>query len=63
VACLFASTLLLVVNPLFSWNLTPFALFTGSLVATLAELVDMPLDDNFRIPVLSGLAMELLIPG
>jgi dolichol kinase len=32
-------------------------------VATIAELVDMPLDDNFRIPIMSGLAMELLIPG
>lgn len=63
VACLFVSTVLLALKPLFSWSLTPFSLLAGSVVATVAELVDMPLDDNFRIPILSGLAMELLIPG
>jgi dolichol kinase len=63
ISCLFASAVLLVLNPIFSWDLTPFALFAGSVVATIAELVDMPLDDNFRIPIMSGLAMELLIPG
>jgi dolichol kinase len=63
VSCLFVSTVLLILTPMFHWNLTPFALFAGSVVATLAELVDMPLDDNFRIPILAGLAMELLIKG
>jgi dolichol kinase len=63
VSCLFVSTVLLILTPVFHWNLTPFALFAGSVVATLAELVDMPLDDNFRIPILAGLAMELLIKG
>ena len=63
ISCLFVSAVLLVLTPLFHWSLTPFALFAGSVVATLAELVDMPLDDNFRIPILAGLVMELLIKG
>lgn len=62
-SCLFASVVLLVLTPFFGWRLTPFALIVGSAVATIAELVDLPLDDNFRIPVLAGLAMELIIPG
>lgn len=61
--CLSASTILLLLCPFFGWQLTPFALIAGSVAATLVELVDIPLDDNFRIPILSGLVMELLIPG
>ncbi|MDM7992725.1 MAG: SEC59/DGK1/VTE5 family protein [Candidatus Fermentibacter sp.] len=62
-SCLFASAVLLLICPFFGWHLTPFALIAGSLAATVVELVDIPLDDNFRIPVISGLVMELLIPG
>jgi len=32
--------------------------FTGALVATLIELLPIPLDDNFLIPILSGAAMQ-----
>lgn len=62
-SCLFASAILLLVSPIFHWNLTPPALIAGSVTAALVELIDIPLDDNFRIPVISGLVMELLIPG
>ncbi|NLP06558.1 hypothetical protein GX411_11510 [Candidatus Fermentibacteria bacterium] len=62
-SCLLASLALMKVAPFFSWRLVPIALVAGSAVATLAELVDLPVDDNLRIPILSGLAMELLIPG
>lgn len=62
-SCLLASLVLRQVAPLLSWRLDPLALIAGSAVATLAELVDLPVDDNLRIPILSGLAMELLIPG
>lgn len=63
VSCLLASVVLLMLRPFFDWKLTPFALIAGSIAAAVFELVDLPLDDNFRIPVLSGLVMELLIPG
>lgn len=63
VACLGASWLLLHLSPGFGWVLTPGGLLAGSLVAVFSELVDMPLDDNLRIPVFAGLAMELAIPG
>ena len=33
----------------------------GALVATLFELLPVPLDDNFRIPLSAGFAMELLL--
>jgi dolichol kinase len=33
----------------------------GALVATLFELLPIPLDDNFRIPLSAGFAMELLL--
>jgi len=63
VSCLFASAVMLALAPRFGWSLSPVALLAGSAMATLAELVDMPLDDNFRIPILSGLVMELILPG
>ena len=33
----------------------------GALVATIFELMPIPLDDNFRIPLSAGFAMELLL--
>lgn len=37
--------------------LTWFALITGSIVATVFEALPIPIDDNFRIPLSSGIAM------
>ena len=61
--CLLASLAILWLSPQFSWKLTPMTLLVGSVVATLSELFDLPLDDNFRIPIFSALAMELILPG
>jgi dolichol kinase len=33
----------------------------GAIVATVFELLPVPLDDNFRIPLSAGFAMELLL--
>jgi len=33
----------------------------GALVATIFELLPIPLDDNFRIPLSAGFAMELFL--
>lgn len=62
-ACLLASIGLMVLRPEMGWDLTPTALLAGSLAATLAELFDLPLDDNLRIPLAAGLVMELVVPG
>jgi len=61
--CLLISLFALWVSPEFGWYFTPITLLVGSLVATLSELFYLPLDDNFRIPVFAGLAMELILPG
>ncbi len=61
--CLLASLAILWLSPQFGWKLTPMTLLVGAVVATLSELFDLPLDDNFRIPVFSALAMELILPG
>ncbi len=61
--CLIVSLFALWVSPDFGWYLTPATLLVGSLVATMSELLYLPLDDNFRIPVFAGLAMELILPG
>ena len=63
VACLGASWLLLSLSGRLDWVLTPAGLLAGSIAAVIAELVDMPLDDNLRIPVIAGLVMEFAIPG
>ncbi len=63
VACLGASWLLLSLSGRFGWVLTPAGLLAGSIAAAIAELVDIPLDDNLRIPIIAGLAMEFSIPG
>jgi dolichol kinase len=63
VACLGASWLLLSLSGRLGWALTPAGLLAGSIAAVIAELVDIPLDDNLRIPVIAGLVMEFTIPG
>ena len=35
----------------------------GSLVATVFELLPIPLDDNFRLPLFAGFAMQLMVWG
>lgn len=37
----------------------PILALIGALTATIAELVNIPLDDNLKIPILSGLALTL----
>ena len=62
-ACLFASSGLMYASAYLGWSLTVLSLVVGSVVATIAELIELPLDDNLRIPILAGLAMELVLPG
>jgi dolichol kinase len=62
-SCLIASILILHVSASRGWTLTPAGLLAGAIAATLAELFEVPLDDNLRIPVFAGLVMELVIPG
>ena len=62
-ACLFASVILISLNPLLGWKLSSIALLAGSVAAALAELLNLPLDDNLRIPIIAGTVMELIIPG
>ncbi|PIE51384.1 hypothetical protein CSA37_11690 [Candidatus Fermentibacteria bacterium] len=62
-SCLTAGVGLMYISGLMGWALTPWGLSAGALAATLAELFEMPLDDNLRIPVTAGLVMELVIPG
>ncbi len=62
-ACLFASVILISLNPLLGWKLSPISLLAGSFAAALAELLNLPLDDNLRIPIIAGTVMELIIPG
>jgi dolichol kinase len=37
--------------------LTPNIAFWGALTASIAELINIPIDDNVKIPILSGIAM------
>ncbi|HPY95828.1 MAG TPA: phosphatidate cytidylyltransferase [Candidatus Cloacimonadota bacterium] len=39
--------------------INPIIAFTGALGATIAEFINIPVDDNVRIPVISGLIMIL----
>jgi dolichol kinase len=39
--------------------LTPAAVAIGALVGAVVEAVPLPIDDNFAIPILSGVAMVL----
>lgn len=62
-SCLVVSMPLMQISSARGWALSPAGLAAGALAATLAELFEIPLDDNLRIPVLAGLVMELVIPG
>lgn len=62
-SCLLMSLPLLQISSARGWALSPTALAVGALAATLAELFEIPLDDNLRIPMLAGLVMEVIIPG
>ncbi|MCK5785605.1 MAG: hypothetical protein KAH54_03495 [Candidatus Sabulitectum sp.] len=62
-SCLVVSMPLLQISAGRGWSLSPAGLAAGALAATLAELFEIPLDDNLRIPVLAGMVMELVIPG
>jgi phytol kinase len=56
-AC-FAS--ILVFSFIFNGGLNPWVFVIGSLAATWAELWIVPLDDNIKIPLLSGLVMSII---
>jgi len=62
-SCLLFSMPLLQISAARGWSLSPAGLAAGAVAATLAELFEIPLDDNLRIPVLAGMVMELVIPG
>ncbi len=62
-SCLVLSLPLMHISAARGWTLSPAGLAAGALAAALAELFEIPLDDNLRIPVLAGLVMELVIPG
>lgn len=62
-SCLLVSIPLLQLSGNMGWRLTPQGLVAGAIAATLAELFEVPLDDNLRIPVFAGLVMELVVPG
>ena len=62
-SCLVVSLPLIQISASRGWNLSPSALAAGAIAATLAELFEVPLDDNLRIPIFAGLVMELVIPG
>lgn len=55
-SCLFAGWLLRTQGG----ELSDSMIWFGSLVATLVELLPIPLDDNMRIPLAAGFAMTLL---
>ncbi len=62
-SCLLVSIPLMHLSAAQGWKLSPTGLLAGALAATLAELFEVPLDDNLRIPVFAGLVMELVVPG
>jgi dolichol kinase len=43
-------------------GLPPDVVIAGALVATLFELLPIPIDDNFRIPLSAGFIMQVLMP-
>jgi dolichol kinase len=57
-SCFLACSLIAVVVP----GIPPTVGVAGALVATLFELLPIPLDDNFRIPLAAGFMMQLLMP-
>jgi dolichol kinase len=38
---------------------SPWLALIGALVATVAEALPVPMDDNMRVPIVSGLAMQV----
>ncbi|MCB5253247.1 MAG: phosphatidate cytidylyltransferase, partial [Candidatus Cloacimonetes bacterium] len=42
------------------WLRSPWLAITGALAATIAELVDVSLDDNIKIPLVAGIMMSLI---
>lgn len=42
------------------WLRSPWLAITGALAATVAELVDITLDDNIKIPLVAGIVMSLV---
>ena len=42
------------------FKINPIVSFAGALAATIAEFSRLPLDDNFKIPILSGIAMSII---
>lgn len=42
------------------WLSNPILALTGAVAATLAELINIPVDDNLRIPLISGLAVTMM---
>ena len=43
-------------------GLPPDVVIAGALAATLFELLPIPIDDNFRIPLSAGFVMQVLMP-
>lgn len=62
-SCLLVSIPILQLSSSLGWKLSPQGLAAGAIAATLAELFEVPLDDNLRIPIFAGLVMELVVPG
>jgi len=56
-ACLATCIMVVFAVPNLNWSVG----LIGALVATLVELLPIPLDDNFLIPILSGAAMQYAI--
>lgn len=54
----FASIMLF--SLIFANNMNPWIYFVGAVTATLAELWKVPIDDNVKLPILSGIVMSLI---
>ena len=55
-ACLVSCLIIGWLIPELTWQMT----VVGALMATLIELLPIPLDDNLRIPLAAGFAMTLM---
>ncbi len=53
-------TSILVFSIIFGTGLNPWVFAVGALAATLAELWNIPVDDNIKIPIFSGIVMSLV---
>jgi dolichol kinase len=45
---------------IFQSSLSPWVFVTGALFATLAELWEIPMDDNVKLPLISGIVMSMI---